>query len=182
MYFDRPGKVNTQAVLKAARERGEAAGISELVLPTRSGDTAYAALKACPAFRLVAVTYHWGWEAPFQPVMAPEVAADLRGRGVHLVTGSHALSGIERAVARKHSGVYPMLLIADTLRLMGQGTKVAVEATVMAADAGALSGADVIALGGSSRGVDTALVVKPAHGADFFALKIREVVCKPREF
>jgi len=32
----------------------------------------------------------------------------------------------------KKSGIYPVLLIADTLRLLGQGTNVAVEVVVMA--------------------------------------------------
>lgn len=68
----------------------------------------------------------------------------------------------------RHSGVYPLLLIADTLKLFGQGTKVAVEVAVMAADAGALSGQDIVAIGGSGRGADTALVLKPAHPNNFF--------------
>ena len=103
-------------------------------------------------------------------------AADL------VVTASHALSGIERSVAARHSGVYPLLLIADTLKLLGQGTKVAVEVAVMAADAGVLSGQDIVSIGGSGRGADTALVLKPAHQNNFFEMRIREVICKPREF
>jgi hypothetical protein len=72
--------------------------------------------------------------------------------------------------------------MADTLRLFGQGVKVAVEVAVMAADAGALSGNDIISVGGSGRGADAALVLKPAHQNNFFDMRIREVVCKPRSF
>jgi hypothetical protein len=97
-------------------------------------------------------------------------------------TGAHALSGLERSVAKKHSGVYPVLLIADTLRLLGQGTKVAVEVAVMAADAGMLTGKDIISIGGSGGGADTALVLKPAHQNNFFDLRIKEIICKPRDF
>jgi hypothetical protein len=89
---------------------------------------------------------------------------------------------VERSVAQKHGGVYPVLLIADTLRLFGQGTKVAVEVAIMAADAGALSGDDIIAIGGSGSGADAALVLKPAHQNNFFDLRIREIICKPRKF
>jgi hypothetical protein len=92
------------------------------------------------------------------------------------------LSGVERAVAKKHGGIYPALLIADTLRLFGQGTKVAVEISIMAADAGALSGADIIAIGGTARGADAALVLKPANQTDLFDMRIREIICKPRQF
>lgn len=66
--------------------------------------------------------------------------------------------------------------MADTLRLFGQGTKVAVEVTVMAADGGALAGNDIIAIGGSGHGADTALVLKPAHQNNFFDLRIREII------
>jgi len=68
-----------------------------------------------------------------------------------------------------------LLLIADTLKLLGQGTKVAVEVAVMAADAGVLSGQDIVSIGGSGRGADTALVLKPAHQNNFFKMRIREV-------
>ena len=99
-----------------------------------------------------------------------------------MVAASHALSGLERSIAKKHSGVYPVLIMADTLRLFGQGIKVAVEVAVMAADAGALTGNDIISIGGSGRGADAALVLKPAHQNNFFDMRIREVICKPRSF
>ena len=78
--------------------------------------------------------------------------------------------------------IYPALLIADTLRLFGQGTKVAVEISIMAADAGTLTGDDIVAIGGTARGADTALVLKPANQSDLFSMRIREVICKPRKF
>jgi uncharacterized protein len=99
-----------------------------------------------------------------------------------VVQATHALSGLERSFAKKHGGIYPVLIVADTLRLFGQGTKVAVEVAIMAADAGALSGNDIIAIGGSGRGADTALIIKPANQSRLFDLKIREIICKPRNF
>jgi len=58
--------------------------------------------------------------------------------------------------------------------------KVAVEITVMAADAGLISSEEeVIAIGGTNRGADTAIVVKPAYSTNFFDLKIREVIAMP---
>jgi hypothetical protein len=52
----------------------------------------------------------------------------------------------------------------------------------MAADAGALTGNDIISIGGSGHGADAALVLKPAHQNNFFDMRIREVICKPRSF
>jgi hypothetical protein len=182
MYFDQPGKVNTVPTLTQAARRGRELGLDEIVLATTSGETAFEALAHCPGFRITAVTYHCGFKEPFQPVMPETVQQELTQKGVRVLTATHALSGVERSVAKKHGGVCPVLLMADTLKIFGQGAKVAVEVAIMAADAGALSGRDIIAIGGSSRGADTALVIKPAHQSSFFDLRVREVVCKPREF
>jgi hypothetical protein len=182
MYFDKPGKQNTEQTLALAAARARELDIAEVVLATSKGDTAYRALEFLREFKIVVVTYHCGFKEPFKNVMAENVRSELQRQGVTVVTASHSLSGIERSVATRHSGVYPVLLMADTLKLFGQGTKVAVEVAVMAADAGALSGGDVVSIGGSGRGADTALVLKPAHQNNFFDLRIREIICKPREF
>ncbi len=76
-----------------------------------------------------------------------------------------------------------MELIAHTLRRMGEGAKVCVEITMMAADAGLIPvDKDIIAIAGSGGGADTALLIKPANASRFFDLKIREIIAKPREF
>lgn len=182
MYFAKPGKGNTEQTLMHAFERGKELGLNEVVVASSKGDTAYKALEIFDGFQITIVTYHSGFKEPFQNMMSTDVRRDLEGKVSKIVTASHALSGIERSIAQKHSGIYPVLLIAYTLRLFGQGTKVAVEIAVMAADAGALTGGDIISIGGTGRGADTALVLKPAHQNNFFDLRIREVVCKPRAF
>jgi len=182
MYFDKPGKINTDATLIAACERAQALGIEELVLASSSGDTAYRALELCSPFKITVVTYHCGFKAPFQNVMPADIRTDLERRGVHVVAATHALSGVERSFFNKYSGAYPVLIVADTLRLFGQGTKVAVEVAIMAADSGALSGGDIVSIGGSSKGADTALILKPANQSNLYDLRIREIVCKPRWF
>jgi hypothetical protein len=182
MYFDRPGKDNTDQVLALAAGRAKALSINEVVVATTTGDTANRAVEIFDGPKITAVTYHSGFKEPFKNEMSADGRAKLQNKGVTVVAASHALSGVERAIANKHSGVYPVLIIADTLRLFGQGIKVAVEVSVMAADAGALSGNDIIAIGGSGRGADAALVLKPAHQNNFFDMRIREIICKPRNF
>lgn len=182
MYFDNPGPANTEQTLTLAFERARALGLDEVVLASTRGDTAYRAHEIFSGCKIVVVTYHCGFNVPFQQVMNDDTRADLQARGMPVVMATHALSGVERAVAKKHGGVYPALLIADTLRLFGQGAKVAVEISIMAADAGALSGKDIVAIGGSGRGADTALVIKPANQSDIFDLRVREIICKPRHF
>ena len=75
-----------------------------------------------------------------------------------------------------------MEIVAHTLRRMGQGVKVAVEVSVMAADAGLIpTGGEVIAIGGSGKGADAAIVLKPAHMNNFFDLEILEIIAMPRK-
>ncbi len=182
MYFESDGKANTDQTLKLAYERAKESSIKEIVIASTTGDTVYKALKIFSGVKIVMVTYHCGFKEPFQKVLKDEIRKDLESKGVTVVSATHALSGVERSLAKKYSGIYPVLLIADVLRLLGQGTKVAVEVSIMAADAGALSGEDIIAIGGTARGADTAIVLKPANQSDFFNLRIREIICKPRNF
>lgn len=182
MYFEKPGKVNTEQTLKLAYARGKELGLNEVVLASTKGDTAFQALTVFEDFQITAVTYHSGFRESFKNEMSADARRSLKAKGVNVVAATHALSGVERSIANKFSGLYPVLLIADTLRRFGQGTKVAVEVSIMAADAGVLSGKDIIAIGGSSRGADTALVLKPVNQSDFFDLRIREIICKPRNF
>ena len=182
MYFDKPGKDNTDQTLKLAADRAKELSINEVVVASTSGFTASKAFEIFDGYRITAVTYHSGFKEPFKNEMSADVKVDLQNKGIAVLTASHALSGVERSIAKKHSGVYPVLIIADTLRLFGQGVKVAVEVAVMAADAGALTGGDIIAIGGSGHGADAALVLKPAHQNNFFDMRIREIICKPRAF
>ncbi len=39
---------------------------------------------------------------------------------------------------------------------------------------------EVIAIGGTDRGADTAIVIKPAYARKFKDLQIREILAKPR--
>lgn len=182
MFFEKPGKDNTEETLNIAFQRAKKLGLNEVVLASTKGYTAYKALEIFNGFRITIVTYHCGFKEPFKKVMTDDIKNDLKEKGVIVVSATHALSGVERSITKKYTGVYPVLLIADTLRLFGQGTKVAVEVSIMAADAGTLTGKDIIAIGGTARGADTALVIKPANQSDLFDLRIREIICKPRQF
>lgn len=93
------------------------------------------------------------------------------------------MSSAERAIRRDFDTIQPLELIANVLRLMGEGTKVCVEITLMAADAGLIPvDKDIVAIGGTGRGADTALRIKPANASRFFELRIREVLAKPSDF
>ena len=182
MYFEQTGKMNTTQTLNLSYQRAKELGINEMVVASTTGETALEAYDIFKDFQITVVTYHCGFRKPFQSVMDQEMRSRLEQKGMQVVSATHALSGIERSLAKKYQGVYPVLLIADVLRLFGQGTKVAVEIAIMAADAGTLTGSDIVSIGGSGKGADAALILKPANQSDLFDMRIREVVCKPRNF
>ncbi len=181
LYFPSAGPARTRAAVEAACRRAEELKIKEILVATETGETALAVAERFRGGKVIAVTYHSGTEKPFDDPLPPAARKKLVEKGAVILTCGHAFSGAEKA-AVKIGGGGPLAVVAATLRMFGQGTKVAVEIVLMAADAGLLSGADVIALGGSAKGVDTALLIAPAHQGRMFDLRVREVICKPREF
>ncbi len=128
----------------------------------------------------MAVTHVTGFtEANFQELPAEE-RKRLEESGIQVLTATHALGTVGRAVRIKFATYQIDELIAHTLRIFGEGTKVAVEIALMAADAGLVpAGEPVISVGGTAEGADTALVLLPANTHRFFDLKVREILCKP---
>jgi len=178
VYFDQPGPANTDETIAAAVTRAEELGLGVLVVASTTGDTAEklrAAVGDRP-MRVVGVTYHAGFGEGDQ-TMPVERREQLRAQGIEVVIATHALSGVERAINNKFGTIGPVEIIAHAYRCFGQGVKVAIEVAVMAADGGyAPTGEDIIALGGSGKGCDAALVLKAAHQNNFFDLRVREVV------
>ena len=179
IIFEKPGKENTEECVRSSAERARELGLKEVVIATNTGDTVIAALKHFQGFKIIAVTHHAGFREPFISEMAPEMRKSLEEEGVKVLTTSHALSGIERSFRNKYQGLYPLEMVADTLRIFGQGTKVCVEIALMAADAGLLSGKDIMTIGGRGKGADTAIVIKPVHQKEFLNMKVHEIICKP---
>ncbi|MFO7619498.1 MAG: pyruvate kinase alpha/beta domain-containing protein [Thermoplasmata archaeon] len=177
--FPNPGPQNTDECLELAAMRTRELGVGEVVVATNSGGTALKALQHFPGARIIAVNHHAGFKEPFKVEMPDDARRKLEAAGAVVIVAAHALSGIERSFRAKYQGLYPMELVADTLRMFGQGTKVCVEIALMAADAGELSGKPVMCIGGSGTGADTAIVLTPVHQRNFLDMRIHEIVCKP---
>jgi hypothetical protein len=180
-YFTKSGPVNTAAVLEAANERAKDLGIRKIVLATNTGKTAYEALRLCdPALKIIAVSRVTGHVEPNMQEVPEADRQALKERGIEVVTAAHAFGGVGRAIRNK-LGTYQFdEIMANTLKLFGRGTKVAIEVALMAADAGHIrTDEDIIAIGGSGRGADTALVLRPSTSSHLFDLQVKEVICKP---
>ncbi|MBW2148237.1 MAG: hypothetical protein JRG73_01250 [Deltaproteobacteria bacterium] len=180
-YFDSSGPNNTERTLELARLRADELGIDHLVLSSSTGRTAVRAMELIQPERLVVVSSMYGMREPGRPRITGDNRTRLEEAGVRLVFQTHVLSGIERAINNKFQGLYPALLVAEVLRIFGQGWKVCFEITMMAADSGAIpADKEVVAMGGTGKGLDTALVMSPAHSNTLFDLSVREIICTPR--
>ena len=183
-YFTNPGPANTGAVLEAAGRRAKDLTIGRVVVASCTGQTAFAARKIfAPSARIIAVTHVTGFAEPNVQELSEEDRRALQEQGVEVLTCAHAFGGVGRGVRNK-VGTYQIdEIMAFTLRTFGQGTKVAVEIALMAADAGLIrTDEDVIAVGGTGKGADSALVLRPATSSHIFDLKVKEVLCKPANF
>lgn len=180
-YFPKPGPANTGAVLEAVARRAKELSIRQVILATCSGRTASEALKRFdPELKIIAVTHVTGFNEQNVQELSEENRRALRAQGVEILTCAHAFGGVGRGVRNKIGTYQVDEIMAYTLRIFGQGTKVAVEIALMAADAGLVrSGEDVISVGGTGKGADTALVLKPATSSHLFDLRVREVICRP---
>jgi uncharacterized protein len=183
-YYRKPGKANTRDVLQAAGRRAGELGIKMALVPSVSGETALAAIEVLGgALQITAITHVAGFDEPNVQEMGADSRRRLESAGVRIFTGQHAFGGVGRAVRNKLGTYQVDEIMAFTLRTFGQGTKVAVEIALMAADAGLVrTDEDIISMGGTGKGVDTALVIRPSNSFRLFELKVREVICKPREF
>ena len=185
MYFDSPGPENTGETVSTAVQEAKKRQISHIVVASTSGATAFAlaeeARKQAYDGRLVCVSHVYGFSENGKNELSDEKRAELEKQGIRCFTAAHTLSGAERCLSRKFQGVYPVEIIAHTLRMFGQGLKVNVEIAVMALDAGLIPyGIPVIALAGASRGADTASILTPGYTSSVLDTKIHEILCKPR--
>ena len=181
VYFEAPGEQNTESVLELVKDYAQDVGIRDIVVASTTGETGVKASKVFRGFNLVVVSHHVGFQEPGVWEMEEDNREKILENGAKILTATHALSGVERAVRKKFETIMPLEIMAHTLRLFGEGTKVCVEITIMAADTGLIPvDREIIAIGGTGRGADTALVIKPATASRFFNLEIREIIAKPR--
>ena len=189
VYFDKPGVGNTDDVLVLARQRATELGIKTIIVASTSGKTAVKAMDALKGLRVVVVTHCAGFLEPDTQEFTEENRKIVESQGGILLTTAHAFGNISRAcrqseIPQARTTYVVGDLIASTLKVFSQGTKVACEIAVMAADAGLVrTDEEVIALagtGGEGRGADTAIVVQPANAHRFFDLRVKEIICKPR--
>ncbi len=185
-YFKYAGKDNTEETIKLAVKRAKELNIKNIVISSTTGASGLKLINEVNSEELEisvsVVSYHQGFHGEDIISMPEENKEKLEKLGAKVFIGGHALSGVERSISNKFGGVGPVEIIAQTLKNFGHGLKVAYEVSLMAADGGLIpTKKEIIAIGGRSRGVDTAIVLKPSIMRDFFNSEVREIICMPRD-
>jgi hypothetical protein len=182
-YFEQPGKENTDAVMGIAKKRARELGIKTVVVASYRGFTAEKAVLALDGMKIIVVGGFF--EPTMQNLSETFNQADeklIKSKATVLIA-THLFSGINRAFRKKFSTASPGEIVSQALRMISVGVKVAIECTVMAADSGLVrTDEDVVAVAGTRRGADTAIVIQPVNSQDFFDLKVKEILCKPRSW
>jgi hypothetical protein len=174
VYFDKPGKENTAHVFRLIKERALARGIKKIVLASTRGDTAKAIIESFKGkdIHLVIIPWQYGFRDT-QP-FPKELVAELQGKG-HRVHFGTMLFHTEDLY-----GIKTPQVMANLLRIFGQGIKVCVEIVMMACDGGCIEiGEKVIAVAGSGAGADTAVVATASPSTKMTGLRVHEIICKP---
>ena len=179
MYFEKVGKENTSKTVELAINKAKELSVKYIVVATNTGETADY-LKGADGINVVCVTHAYGFKEPNVNELSDIKREALLKRGFKVCTAGHALSGAERGISNKFGGAYPIEIMANTLRMFGQGVKVCVEIATMAADAGFIPVSEpIIAIAGTGRGADTAVVMRGATSNHILDTKVDEIICKP---
>ncbi len=178
--FNKPGRENTDAALDVLQQGIRHYACKQVVIASTYGDTALKAARLLTgmAITLVVVTHNVGFKEPGKLEMTAATRQELEAQGVKVCTGTMPFRSIGTAI-REKQGYSQQDLVANTLRLFGQGVKVCVEIALMASDAGLITPDDVLTVAGTGRGADTVLLLSPRPSNQLFDVKVRAILAKP---
>ena len=189
-YFETPGEGNTDDVVEAVVKRLELSQIRIVVVASTSGRTALKFARAVGGkAKIFCVS-----ESPYRressekwPCMDPSLRVELEKLGVQIVDKVPYVFHSSIFEGSKWVSPSPEYIVRETLYSFGQGLKVAVEVVLTAVACGYVEPyQDVIGVGGSGSGADSAAVMRATYPAMIFSkdtskrLEIREVIAIPR--
>ena len=183
MYFASPGAQNTDQTLEIALQACKERGIKHLVVASTTGATAKKALELVKGseVKLVVVTHNYGFAEEGKCEFDDRLRAEIEQAGYKVLSGMMLTRNLGKAIAKKF-GYSESELVAGVLRLFGEGVKVCVEMACMCADAGLIPFDDCVFVAGTGRGADTTCIIRATSSNNFFNLRVREILCKPRNF
>jgi len=181
-YFEQAGLKNTDACLAIARRAVEE-GVRHIVVASTGGETGLKAARALSSTgaTIVVVGHSAGFKNPGENEFSEAMRAEIEGLGARVHICTILTHSIETSLHNEFKGIYPAMIVAASLRRLGQGVKVGCEIVMEACDGGLIpEGEEVIAVAGTARGADTVMIVKSAASKRFMYLKVLEILAKPR--
>lgn len=175
IYFEGLGPENTDVTFRLVQERLKSLGVKKLVLASTTGATARKAMDFFKGqdIKLIVVPHQYDFRRDKNP-FPQELVETLRASGHQVHFGTMLFHTDDLY------GTSIPTIMANLLRCFSQGVKVCFEIVLMTTDAGLLdSGERVIAVAGTGKGSDTALVVQAASTQHIRNLRINEIICKP---
>ncbi len=182
-YFDKSGRENTEKCIEIAVSMVDN-GYKHVVAATTVGDTGVGIARKLQGkdVNLVVVTHSAGFKEPNHFELQPEKNEEILKLGGKVYTSTILTHSIETAFFQKFNGLYPTMVVAQSLRRFGEGIKVCCEIVMEACDGGLIPEfEEIIAIAGTVRGADTVCIIKSAASKRFFDLKVLEILAKPRE-
>ena len=182
-YFDKAGKENTDKTLDIAFTEAQKRNIKYIIVASTTGETGLTIAKRCNGSGItpIIVTHNAGFKDFGVCEIHPEHAGSIKELGGVVLTGTMVLRNLGSAIKSKF-GFSESELVNAVLRMFGQGMKVCVEMVAMVSDAGLIPADDVIVVAGTGRGADTAVIIAPQSANNFFDIKIKEILAKPKNF
>jgi hypothetical protein len=183
VYFDKRGEENSERTLQITKDEALKRDIKYLVVASTRGNTGLKAAQMLQntGIKLIVVAHSTGHREAGQQLFDGEVKKEIENLGGVVFIGTDVLTGFSMAMRAK-GRFAEQTMIGDVLRMFGQGMKVCVEIVAMASDANLLPLEDVIAVAGSGRGADTSVIIGANSTNQFFDIKVREILAKPRDF
>lgn len=176
IYFSKRELTSLDKTLERVKETAGKLGIRSIVVASTTGETGVKASEMLKGYNVVIVTHHFGFREPNTIELTEENRKRILANGGKVLTTTHALGGVGRAVRKEFDTMQTDEIIANTLRIFGEGMKVAIEIALMAVDSGLVrTDEDVISIGKW----DTAIVVRPANVSNFFNIRVKEILSKP---
>jgi len=176
-------EMDTAAVLDRANRHAAEEDITDIVVASTSGETGAKAAEIfdTEAHNLVVVGHATGYDEPNEQELESQYRDQIEAAGGAVFVGPMVFSNVGAAIGDRN-GFSSHELVADVLRLFGQGTKVALEIVLMGCDAGLVpAGERVLAIGGTGAGADTVVEITAANSRDLFDATVLEIVGKPTD-
>jgi hypothetical protein len=183
MDYRAAGSQHTVETLRAAYAYAKKHNIGTVVVASTKGTTGLEATKLGGNLGIatIVVAHNTGFSGAGIQELGEDYRKRIIANGGRVHTGTLVLRGIGSAIRKKFGGSEEEL-VANVLRLFSQGVKVCVEMAAMVADAGLIPPEDIVCVGGTAKGADTAALIHPAPSNKFFEIKVREIIVKPQDF